>query len=93
MEPGAKAGIVIAGVVLVICLIVLLCLFIYRKRQSSAAYCEPGGDHDTAVEGLQEHQAGPEPPNKEDNVPKTNAAGHAGAEHHSASNGNLHEME
>lgn len=93
LDPGAKAGIVIAGVVLSICLIVLLGLFIYRKRKFYAAYCEPGGDHDTSVEGLQENQAGPESPNKEENVQRTHTAGHTGAQRHSASNGNLHEME
>lgn len=92
LGPGEKAGIAIAGGVLGICVLVLLGLFIYRKRQSSTTYREPGGDHDTAVEGLAEQQAGPDPPEKGDMFPKTENGGDMGVQRHSVANGHLHEM-
>lgn len=93
LGPAEIAGIAIAGGVLGICVLVLLGLFIYRKRRSSTTYREPGGDHDTAVEGLAEQQASSDPQEKGDIFPKTENGGDEGVQRHSVGNGHLHEME
>lgn len=93
MDPSAKVGIVIAGVVLGICLLVLIGVSVYRKRRSSATYCEPGEDQDTAVEGLPEQQAGSDAPEKDKTYPNTQIVGDTGVQRHTAANANLYEME
>lgn len=93
LSPVAKAGVAIGGGLLGTFLLLLLGLFIYRRRRSSTKYREPGGDHDTAVEELPEQQAGSDTPEKGDTSGKVHVAGNTAAYGNSVENVTLHEME
>lgn len=93
LSPVAKVGIAIGGGLLGTFLLLLLGLFIYRRRRSSTKYREPGGDHDTAVEELPEQQAGSDTPEKGDTSGKVHVAGNTAAYGSPVANVTLHEME
>lgn len=93
LSPAAKVGIAIGGGLLGTFLLLLLGLFIYRRRRSSKEYREPGRDHDTAVEDLPEQQAGSDAPEKGDTSGKIHIAGNRGAYGDPVANETLHEME
>lgn len=93
LSPVAKIGIAIGCGLLGTFLLLLLGLFIYRRRRSSTKYHEPGGDHDTAVEDLPAQQGGSDAPEKGDISGKVHIPGNTGAYGNPVASGSLHEME
>lgn len=93
LSPVAKVGIAIGAGLLGTFLLLLLGLFIYRRRRSSTKYREPGGDHYTAVEHLPEQHARSDAPEKGETSGKVHISGDTGAYGHPVANGTLHEME
>lgn len=74
-------------------ILVLLGLFLYRRRRSSTRYREPGGDCDTAVEGLPGQQANTGIHDTAALPPKEYIGGETGVAGSSGANRDVHEME
>lgn len=93
LSPTAKVGIAIGGGLLGISLLVLLGVFLYRRRRSSAKYHEPSEGQDTAVETVPEQQANTGIRDTATLSPKEHIGVGKGGGGLSSETGNLHEME
>lgn len=90
---SVMAAIATGGGVLGICLLVLLGLFIYKRRKSSTGDSAPGGD-EAALGNPTEQQGDKDTPLAEPEAftPKPRIDGIASARGHTVMNGNFHEM-